>query len=67
VGTAPIRDGGLWLDGDYTGNAHLASSGATSASSTDLLHPSLTNTSGSGFGGVYILSDYVASRISAMI
>jgi hypothetical protein len=52
------RDSGIWRAGD--GSTHLTNTGAsTDAAATDGLHPSVTNTTAPGFGGIFILRDGV--------
>jgi len=65
TGTALVQDGGLWVDGDYTGSAYLEASGANSAATNDGLHPYTIVTSPER-GGVYILRDYVIAKLNAL-
>jgi hypothetical protein len=57
------RDSGIWRAAE--GSTHLTNTGAsTDAATTDGLHPSVTNTTGAGSGGVYILRDAAIAALA---
>lgn len=64
------RNGGYWLSGNGGAGAtssHLTASGvATDVATSDGRHPVVSNTTGPGYGGHYILRDYFAAYLAAL-
>jgi hypothetical protein len=56
------RDSGIWRAGEAS--THLTNSGAsTDVAATDGLHPSVTNTTAPGFGGIFLLRDAAVTEM----